>query len=258
MIDSHCHLNMSPLLERADDLVRAAAEAGVHTIINIGADRDSSAKAVKLAEQYDQCYAVVGVHPHDARTLNDDILDELRDWAGHDKVVGIGEIGLDYYRDLSPRDVQEKAFRRQLELATDVGLPIVIHTRDSFRDTVKIVRNYERDLKGGVFHCFQGDADDAAEVIAMGFVISVGGVITFGDTEMARTAAATRLEKIIIETDAPYLTPVPYRGKQNQPAYVVHVCERLAKLHKTTPGDVEKTTDRTAQKLFRLVDIIEG
>jgi TatD DNase family protein len=230
----------------------------VHTIINIGADRDSSENAVTLANRFDGCYAAVGVHPHDAETLNPSIVGELRDWASHDKVVAIGEIGLDYYRDLSPRDVQKKAFRQQLELAIDVSLPIVIHTRDSFRDTVEIVRDYARDLRGGVFHCFQGNADDAAEVIALGFHISVGGIITFGDTDQAKTAAATRLEKILIETDAPYLTPVPHRGKQNRPAYVTHVCTHLAKLQNTTPGEVEKVTDRTVQKLFRLVDIIEG
>ena len=169
-------------------------------------------------------------------------------------MVAIGEIGLDFYRDLSPRDTQKKVFRKLLELAVDLKMPIVIHTRDSFRETREIVKEYASSLVGGVFHCFPGSTNEAKEVIDMGFVISVGGVITFKNASMAKTAAETPLDKIMLETDAPFLAPMPYRGKTNQPAYVRFVRDKLAELKGTSPLDVEKTTDRTTQKLFGLVE----
>lgn len=258
MIDSHCHLNLDTHSNQHKAAIAEANATGVHTIINVGIDLASSRAAIDLSEQHDGLFATVGVHPHDAKTLCGDTLDKLRTMAGHDKVVAIGEIGLDYYRDLSPRQVQREAFLCQLELAIEVDLPIVIHTRESFDDTVKIVSQYASRLRGGVFHCFPGNADDAATVIGMGFVISVGGVITFPKASMARMAQATDLGKIILETDSPYLTPVPFRGKPNKPAYVRHVCNKLAELKEIGPSDVERVTDRTCQKLFRLVETFEG
>jgi TatD DNase family protein len=254
MIDTHCHLDFDIYNNRRDEIVAEANAAGVHTIINIGVDRDSSVRSVKLADTYDSVYAAVGVHPHDAKTLTDEIEHKLRELAHRKRVVAIGEIGLDFYRNLSRRDIQRKAFRRQLELAVELKLPIVVHTRQSFRETVDIVQEYASDLAGGVFHCFPGSIDDALEVIAVGFVISVGGVITFKDAKMARVAAEVPLDKIILETDAPYLTPAPYRGKENRPTYVKYVYQKLAELRETDIGEVEKVVDRTAQKLFGLVE----
>ena len=203
-------------------------------------------------------FATVGVHPHDAKTLDSRVLEELRRLTLKKKVVAIGEIGLDFYRDLSPRGVQVEAFRKQLDLAVETRLPIVIHTRESFRETVEIVKDYASNLHGGVFHCFPGTVEDAYEVVAMGFVISVGGVITFPKALMAGVAAAVPLDKIILETDAPYLTPVPYRGKQNFPVYVQYVYRRLAELKQQPVGDIEKVVDRTVQKLFGLVETFGG
>lgn len=258
MIDSHCHLNFDKFEGQHDEILSEANDAGVHTIINVGAELPSSKFAVRLADRYDCMYATVGVHPHDATTVNDEVLVRLKELSAHDKVVAIGEIGLDYYRDLSPRPVQHQAFRKQLELACVTKLPVVIHTRDSFTDTVEIIREYSDDLAGGVFHCFPGTTEDAYEVFALGFHISVGGVITFKDSGMARTAAEVPLEKILLETDAPYLTPVPFRGKPNRPAYISFVRDKLAELQGISPTEVERVTDQTCRKLFRLVETFGG
>lgn len=258
MIDSHCHLNYIDNAGSIADLVSEANDQGVHTIINIGADLQSSRTSVNLSNEFSSVFATVGVHPHDAKTLTAEALTSIKDLAKHNKVVAIGEIGLDYYRNLSPKDIQKKAFRQQLELAVESNLPIVIHTRDSFDDTLEIVKEYASSLKGGVFHCFPGDARQAAEVIKLGFVISVGGIITFKNATMAEMAAEVPLEYILLETDAPYLTPVPYRGKTNRPAYVRYVYEHMAKLKQVSLAEVEQTVDRTVQKLFGLVETFGG
>jgi len=254
MIDSHCHLDFEPLHNRLDEVLAAARDAGVHTVVNIGVDLDSSRRSVELAAAHEMVYATVGVHPHDARTLDDSVLAEFRELAAQRKVVAIGEIGLDFYRDLSPRPVQKEAFRRQLELAVSLNMPVVIHTRQAFRDTVEIVRDYAADLPGGVFHCFPGRVEDANEIIALGFIIGLTGVITYTGSDMSKVAAEVPLDRIIIETDAPYLTPVPHRGRTNEPAYVKYVCEKLAELRAASVAEIEKTTDCTCRKLYSLVE----
>ena len=255
MIDSHCHLYFDHFDGRRDDIIEEARQAGVHTIINIGVDLQTSRDSIALAERYDSIYATVGVHPHDSKTMTADTIDQIKALTRHEKVVAIGEIGLDFYRDHSPRDVQRKAFRRQLELAVETRLPIVIHTREAFRDTVDIVKDFTGSIPGGVFHCFPGDADDAFEVIELGFHVSVGGSMTYKNSRMAKMATEVPLESILLETDAPFLTPVPFRGKTNRPAYVRHVCDKLAELKAIGATEVEKITDRNCQKLFRLVEI---
>lgn len=254
MIDSHCHLYFKDFDAHRDQLIADANSAGVHTIINIGIDLKSSQNCIDLADRHEPLYATVGVHPHDAADVPKDYLDQLRQMASHDKVVAIGEIGLDFYRDLSPREAQARVFREQLDLAIETKLPIVIHTRDSLKETLEIVRPYASRLSGGVFHCFQGSAGDAQRVIDLGFVISVGGVITYNKAGMAITAGETPLDKILLETDAPFLTPVPFRGRQNQPAYVRYVRDKLAELKGISHAEVESVTDRTCQKLFGLVE----
>jgi len=258
MTDSHCHLDFKQFDDQRDECVKEALHSGVHTIINIGTDISSSQRSIDLAEKYEAIYATVGVHPHDAKTLNDAAYDRLRTLAGQNKVCAIGEIGLDYYRDLSPRPIQKRALRRQLELAAEMQLPVVIHTRESFDDTFAIVSEYSERLPGGVFHCFPGDAVAASMVFDIGFIISVGGVITFKNSTMAKVAAEVPLEKIIIETDAPYLTPEPFRGKLNRPAYVVHVCRKLAELQGLKTEEVERITDRTCHKLFGIAETFAG
>ncbi len=258
MIDSHCHLDFDAFEGCREEVIKEASAEGVHTIINIGVDRATSLRSVELANAYNPIYATVGVHPHDAKTFDDDVEQELRRLASRKKVVAIGEIGLDFYRNLSPHDVQRQVFRRQIKLAIDLKMPIVIHTRESFRETVEIVREYASELVGGVFHCFPGTVDDAHDVFALGFVISFGGVITFKNSKMSHVATEVPLDKIILETDAPYLTPVPHRGKQNRPAYVKYVYEKLAELKAVGLDEIEKAVDQTTQKLFGLVDTFGG
>jgi len=258
MIDSHCHLDFDHYNGRRNDVVAAAKLAGVHTIINIGVDLATSRRSVELAERFDNIFATVGVHPHDSKTLDDANFEAIKELAGHKKVKAIGEIGLDFYRDHSPRDVQRRAFARQLELAIDLEMPVVIHTREAFRDTVDIVKPYTQALEGGVFHCFPGDIDQAQEVFDLGFHISVGGTITYKKSTSAVMVAQVPLERVLLETDAPFLTPVPFRGKTNSPAYIPYVCRRLAELHNSSADEVERITDINTQKLFRLVDTFGG
>jgi TatD DNase family protein len=258
MIDSHCHLDFKQYDGLRDEVVREANEAGVHTLVNIGVDLATSRLSIELAERFSCVYATVGVHPHDARTLDNTTLAELRRLAAHKKVVAMGEIGLDFYRDLSPRDIQMKVFREQLELAVELKLPIVIHTRNSFEETLKIVDDFAVDLRGGVFHCFPGDVDDAIRVFEIGFLVGLGGITTFPNSRMARVAAEAPLEKIILETDAPFIAPVPHRGKTNRPAYVRFVRDKIAELRRIDPDEVERATDLTCRKLYGLAETFGG
>lgn len=255
MIDTHCHLNYIKYKDSTEKLISDAVDAGVGTIINVGTDIESSLISVELADKYNFVYATVGVHPHDTNNVNDSVLLKLKDMAKNKKVVAVGEIGLDYYRDHSPREIQRKIFARQLELAVDLKLPVVIHSRDAHDDSMEIIKEYAFDLPGGVFHCFQGNYEAAMKVIELGFIISVGGVITYKNSEMAETAKQVPLDKIILETDAPFLTPVPYRGKTNRPELVTFVYKKLAELKNISIKEVEKTIDSTANKLFGLVEI---
>jgi len=258
MIDSHCHLDDRKYNGRTKALVAEAAKAGIDLIVTIGADLKSSESAVSIANQFESVYAAVGVHPHDAKTLDDQTMERITELAVERKVVAIGEIGLDYYRHMSPRPLQKKAFERQLALAVELKLPVVIHTREAFEDTIAITREFAGNLRGGVFHCFPGTADDAKVVFDMGFHISVGGIITYDNSQMAQMVTHVPLERVLLETDAPYLAPTPHRGKINHPAYVMLVCDKLAKLRGITSAEVERVTDRNSRKLFRLGDTFEG
>lgn len=258
MIDSHCHIDFREFDNNREDVLREAQQAGVHTIVNVGADVATSRNAVELARKYELVYAAVGVHPHDAKSLDEAALKEIKRLAQQPRVVAIGEIGLDYYRDMSPRPVQKTAFHKQMQLAVELKLPVVIHTREAFDPTCLIVAEYAELIPGGVFHCFPGDVDEAYRVIEMGFVVGIGGVVTYDKSRMARVAAKIPLEKMILETDAPYLTPVPYRGKTNRPAYVRFVCDKIAELRGIPAAEVERVTDLTCRKLFRLVETFGG
>lgn len=253
MIDTHCHLDFKDFNRDREEVIVRAAEFGVDKIINIGADIDSSRGSFVLADNYENIYATVGVHPHDAKTLHDEFVEEMTKMAAHPKVIGIGEIGLDYYRDLSPRPIQKEVFIRQLELAAELNLPVVIHVREAMDDALKIVKDFVGRISG-VFHCFPGDIDEARRVIAMGFYVSVGGVLTYKNSKMARMAAEVDLERVLIETDCPYLTPVPHRGKRNEPAYVRHVCQKLSEIREMSFEQIEIQTTRNAERLFGLTE----
>jgi len=258
MIDSHCHLYIQANPSQQDELIKEAVDNGVDTIICIGIDSASSMKSVELADKYDAVYATVGLHPHDAKKFSDLSLNELRSLSQHKKVVAIGECGLDYYRNLSPKDIQKRAFAAQLELAMELKKPVVIHTRESLEDAISMVSQFKSKLVGGVFHCYPGDANDAQRVFELGFHVSFGGVITFKNSQMSRVASTVQLENIILETDAPYLTPEPFRGKPNRPAYVKYVYQKLAELRNSSFKEIEKAIDRNCRKLFRLVETFEG
>jgi len=258
MIDSHCHIDFRDFDRDRDDVLRDARDAGVHTIIDIGVDLETSRKAILLASQHEMMFATVGVHPHDAKSFDEATLAEFRKLARQPKVVAIGEIGLDFYRDMSPRPVQKTVFHQQMQLAVESKLPVVIHTREAFRETMLIAAEYAGLIPGGVFHCFPGDVDEALETVEAGFHLGIGGVVTYDKSKMARVAAAVPLDKIILETDAPYLTPVPFRGKTNRPAYVRFVRDKIAQLRDISPAEVEKITDRACKKLFGLAEKFGG
>ncbi len=253
MIDTHCHLDFPEFNRDREEVIVQAAEHGVDRLINIGTDAKTSRFSFSFANSYENIFCTVGVHPHDSRTLTREFLDEMATMAENRKVVGIGEIGLDYYRDLSPRPIQKEAFISQLELAINLNLPVVIHVREAMHDAIAIVKKYSGRVRG-VFHCFPGTPEQARQVIDLGFHISVNGVMTYKNARMARVAAEVELERILLETDCPFLTPVPHRGKRNIPAYVKIVCAKLAEVRGMDMAEVDKITMRNAEKLFGLVE----
>jgi TatD DNase family protein len=267
LTDTHTHLDFPQFDNDRERVIERASTAGVKAIINVGADLASSQAAVVLAEVYPQVYAAVGVHPHDAKTLTKEVLEELRVLASHPKVVAIGEIGLDFYRDLSPRDKQRQAFRQQLALAREVGKPVIIHDREAHTEVMGILRHwacperrsaYGRRVEGsyksvGVLHCFSGDLAMAQESIELGFYISIAGPVTFKNARRLRELVRQLpLEKLLIETDCPYLTPHPHRGKRNEPAYVRLVAQEVARAKGLALADVACTTSDNAHSLFGL------
>jgi len=252
LIDSHAHLDFSQFDDDREAVVQRARAAGLSAIINVGTDLDSSERSVELAARYPMVSASVGIHPHDARTLSPDALKRLAGLAAGEKVVAIGEIGLDFYRDLSPRDLQQDAFRRQIRLAVELDMPLIIHDRDAHEETLRILRDEEAHRVGGVLHCFSGDLDMAWEGIAMGFTIAFGGSITYGGKKKQEIAHRLPLDRILIETDCPFLTPVPHRGRRNEPAYVRHVADRLARLREVEFEEVAQVTSENARRLFGL------
>lgn len=254
MIDTHCHIDFPDFDHDRDEVIVQAVEFGVDRLIDIGADIKSSRRAFALANSYENIFCTVGVHPHDSKTLNSKFITEMETMAAHPKVVGIGEIGLDYYRDLSPRDVQKKAFITQLDLAVSLDLPVVIHVREAMNDALKIVANYAGRLSG-VFHCFPGTVEEAKKVADLGFHISVNGVMTYKNSKMQDLGREANLNMMLIETDCPYLTPIPHRGKRNVPAYTRLVATKLAELRGMSLAEIDKITTRNAEKLFRLVEM---
>ncbi|MBI3241344.1 MAG: TatD family hydrolase [Chloroflexi bacterium] len=238
-----------------DAVIARAREAGVGRIMNPGVDLDSSRRAVALAEKYPEVYAAVGFHPHDAAKLGADELRELRVLATHPKVKAIGEIGLDYYRNLSPQDVQQKAFRAQLELAAELSLPVIIHNREAFADVIGMLTEWgwarEAARPSGVLHSFSGDRTQVEPSLKVNFLLGLTGPITFPKADEMRAVAATApLSKLLVETDAPYLTPAPRRGKRNEPAYARYVAGKLAEVRGEDFETIVRQTGANASLLF--------
>jgi TatD DNase family protein len=251
IVDSHAHLFLPNFNGEVEAVINRAKEKGVEYILVPGTDLITSAQAIELAEKYKGLYAAVGVHPHDTKNWEDEWLEELEKLAKHPKVVGIGEIGLDYYYDFSPREIQIDAFRKQLDLAVKLNLPVIIHNREASDDLMDIIREYKESGLRAQFHCFAGTKSDARELIELGHFISFAGNLTFKNADGLREIAASiQIDNMLLETDSPFLTPVPFRGKRNEPANVVLIAEKLAEVQNLTFDDITRTTAYSAYKLF--------
>ncbi|MFA1715304.1 TatD family hydrolase [Peribacillus frigoritolerans] len=251
LFDTHVHVNAEQFNEDLEDVIERAKEAGVDNMVVVGFDRPTIIRAMELIETYDFMYAAVGWHPVDAIDMTEDDLQWIEELSNHPKVVAIGEMGLDYHWDKSPKDVQMEVFRKQIRLAKKVGLPIIIHNREATADIVNILKEEEASRVGGIMHCFSGSAETALECINMNFYISLGGPVTFKNAKKPKeVAAAVPLDRLLIETDCPYLAPHPYRGKRNEPSYVKLVAEQIAEIKQLTIEDVSQATTENAKKLF--------
>ncbi|MFX4262890.1 TatD family hydrolase [Pelotomaculum propionicicum] len=253
LFDTHAHLNDENYNEDRDEMIQRARQAGIRHIVNIGFNLASSRESIKLADSYDLIYAAVGIHPHDAAEAGPGYLEELEKMALHPKVAAIGEIGLDYYRDLSPRPVQRKVFVEQMALAKKLQKPIIIHDRDAHGDMMDILRKEKLGPSGGVMHCYSGSWEMARELLDMGFYISIAGPVTFSNAARLKDVAArVPRDRLLIETDAPYLTPAPYRGRRNEPAHIQYTAEEIARLRGMEKEDLAKMCAENGRKLFRI------
>ncbi|MFI3209913.1 MAG: TatD family hydrolase [Peptostreptococcaceae bacterium] len=254
LFDSHAHLNDSRFDEDREELISSLKENNVELVVNVGADIKTSIESIELAKKYDFIYASVGVHPHDVSDLDENTIDILRNLSNsNEKVVAIGEIGLDYYYDNSPRELQKKWFIEQIKLANELKLPIIIHDRDAHQDTFDIIKEYKNDEIGCVIHCYSGSLEFAKEYIKMNCYISIPGTVTFkNNVKTLEVVKEIPLEYLLIETDSPYLTPVPYRGKRNNPSYVQFVADKIAQERGISYETVCEVTKENAKKLFNI------
>lgn len=273
-VDSHAHLTSDQFKEDREQVIRRAIDAGMKYIVNPGTDLDDSRRAVELAEKHPEVYACVGFHPHDAKKADDTSLRAIEELSNHPKVVAIGEIGLDFHYDFSPRDIQAEIFKAQIGIAQRRNLPVVVHTRESNEETIRIV---EEAVNGeplwrsqmatpfsrfpapkGVFHCFSGDTAMAWHIIRMGFFVSMPGVVTFKNPGFAAEVARDiSIEHLLLETDSPYLAPVPYRGKRNEPSHIPLIAKRIADLQHLSLDDVARATNYNILKLFGIGEVEE-
>jgi len=253
LIDTHCHLDMKPYAADFSGVLQRAAAVGVERIISIGIDLQSSRRAVALAGEYSDIYATVGIHPHGANEAGENDLEALRDLAKHPKVVGYGEIGLDFVKKYAPEQVQVEQFTEQVLIAKELSLPLVIHDRDAHRQVMSILQSHGPYPAGGVMHCFSGDLGLAEETLDLGFYVSIPGIVTFSNAAMLQEVASRLpLSCLLLETDGPYLAPVPKRGRRNEPSYLVHTAEKIAQLRGISLDEVAAVTTASACKLFRL------
>lgn len=251
IFDTHAHYDSAEFDEDRDTLLPQMHEDGICAIVNVGASFAGVEKSQALAERWPFVYAAAGVHPDHVGELDEAKMQRMKDLCAKEKTVAVGEIGLDYYWDKEPREVQKEWFIRQLRLSQEVGLPVIIHSRNAAQETFDIMKAVHAGSTGGVIHCFSGSAQMAVEYVKMGYYIGIGGVVTFKNGRvMKEVAAAVPLERILLETDAPYLAPVPYRGKRNQSGYLPLVAQEIAAIRGITPEEVENTTRRNACALF--------
>ncbi|PEA53692.1 hydrolase TatD [Bacillus pseudomycoides] len=251
LFDTHSHLNAEQFKEDLQEVIARMKEVGVSYTVVVGFDEMTIKKAIELAETYDFIYAAVGWHPVDAIDMTEEHLKWLEELAAHPKVVALGEMGLDYHWDKSPKEVQKEVFRKQIKLARKVNLPIIIHNRDATQDIVDILKEENASEVGGIMHCFSGSVEVAKQCVEMNFLISLGGPVTFKNAKKPKEVAmGIPMEQLLIETDCPYLTPHPFRGKRNEPSYVKLVAEEIAKLKGLSYEEVAIKTTENAKKLF--------
>jgi TatD DNase family protein len=257
MIDSHCHLDAERFVADLPAVLERARAAGISAMICIGSGRDlgSARAAARLSEQEADVYATVGIHPHDVATMGEADWSELAELALRSRVVGVGETGLDYYYEHSPREAQRSAYRRFIALARAVHKPLSSHIRDAHQDAAEILREERAAEVGGVIHCFTGDVDDARRYLDLGHHLSFSGILTFKNAEAVRAAAVfAPLDRVLVETDAPYLAPIPHRGKRNEPAFVSYTVQTLADLRGIAVEAARAATAANARRLFALAD----
>ena len=251
LIDSHAHLEMKEFDHDREKAVERARQAGVGFIVTVGTNLALSRKAVELAERHEYIYATVGIHPHDVVNTDNKTFDTLLGLAHRKKVVAYGEIGLDFFRNISPQEKQLDLFGLQLELAHELKLPVIIHDRNAHEQTLKMVKTSS--VRRGVFHCFSGDYDMAKQCIDLGFYISIPGVVTFDKAKTIQDVAQrVSLSSLLLETDAPYLAPIPHRGKRNEPSFIIHTAKKVAELKGLSLEEVAQATTKNAKSLFRI------
>ncbi|MDP2626064.1 MAG: TatD family hydrolase [Candidatus Rokubacteria bacterium] len=254
LVDTHAHLHFPEFAEDLDAVLARARAAGVRAMVTIGTDRDTNPAAVALAERHPEIYATVGIHPHDAGAATEADFDAMERLARESaKVVALGEMGLDFFRNLSPRDAQERAFRRQIALARALRKPIVVHCRDAHDETLEILAGERVDEIGGVMHCFSGDVEVATRCLDLGLLISLAGPVTYKNARaLPEVARVVPEDRLVVETDCPYLPPHPHRGQRNEPAHVAITAARVAELRGTDPDALGEALTRNAARLFHL------
>ncbi len=258
-IDSHCHLFYEDFAHDLDAVINRALESNVTSFIVPATNPDTAEQAIAIAEQYQSVFAAVGYHPLDLKTFSDDGMSRIEEMIGHKKVVAVGEIGIDYFYDTSPREYQQEIFSRQINLAVTHDLPIIVHTRDSVQDAIDLVAatavehpEWRNGINRGVFHCFTGDAGQANRLFDLGFYVSFPGPVTFKKNSMPDVVRAIGLDRIMVETDSPFLTPVPFRGKRNEPSYIPIIANRIAEILDVSVEHVAERTTANARTLFNL------
>lgn len=253
IFDSHAHYNDSKFNEDRDTVINALTQNNVGYVMNVADSMDSLEKVLAIADKYEFVYASVGVHPEETGGLTEEDMKTLKKYAELPKVKAIGEIGLDYYWDSVERDIQKKWFARQIELAKEVNLPIIIHDREAHGDCVDILRSMKACEVGGILHCFSGSCEMARDVLNMGMYIGIGGTVTFKNARKVKEVAEyVPLDRIVLETDAPYLAPEPFRGQRNTSAYIKYVIEEIAKIKGIAPLEVEEVTFRNAMECYKI------
>jgi TatD DNase family protein len=253
LIDSHAHLEMPEFKRDLEGVIQRAKESGVEYIFTVGTEKKDWERALEIANSHPSIYAILGVHPHNAKEIDDQTYPRLRELCRNGKVKAYGEIGLDFFRNLSARDIQLKRFREQIGLAKELGLPIVVHDREAHQETLEILKSEKGEECGGIIHCFSGDYEMAKVCIDMGFYISIPGSITFKSAESFREIVKRiPLESLLVETDAPFLTPEPFRGKRNEPGYVRYTAQKVAEIKGVSFEKVAEVTTKNAMRVYRL------